>query len=155
MRTLRSSGWEEIDSRRQRERQQKLVTQTSHRLSKLLWKKRATHARAHQCSDKQTLQCLCLFFEIVPQFNFVYFLGYFVAAVAETVNCHAAQIVWSRTCETEQLTGNISFACMYESTGRNYEQHTEDIRRVFCLFLRWPTKFSRLTTSQLEPGDPH
>lgn len=71
--TLRSSGWEEIDSRRQRERQQKLVTQTSHRLSKLLWKKRATHTRAHQCSDKQTLQCLCLFFEIVPQFNDVCF----------------------------------------------------------------------------------
>lgn len=101
MRALRSSGWEEIDRRQRREKAAETRQSDEPSALQASLKKRATHACAHQCCDKQTLRCRCLFF-FWGSTTIYLFIFHFVAAAAETVNCHAAQIVWSRMCETEQ-----------------------------------------------------
>lgn len=80
------------------------------------------------------------------------FIFCFVAAAAEAVSCHAAQI------SLEQDMWNwavcIPLRVRTRDTGRDEKQHTEDVGWVFCLFLGWAERVSPLTALQLEPGDP-
>lgn len=82
-------------------KQQKLVSQTSHRLSKLPWKK-GLLTLVHISAVTSRLSGAGAFFFFWGSTTIYLFIFHFVAAAAETVNCHAAQIVWSRMCETEQ-----------------------------------------------------
>lgn len=55
----------------------------------------------HTSAVTSRLSSADAFYEVVPQF-IIYILRCFVAAAAETVNFHAAQIVWNVKCETGQ-----------------------------------------------------